>query len=113
MTSIDSQLENMQESYESLANMLSIATVTPETVDKRLARMAMQFQIAPRAQRDLLQQRYVTCTKQDVAMNALMMRAKHLGSKSFASLNEVHQEPVCAIRCVFGRGRGKGSCQEG
>lgn len=35
--SIEKQLAHMQESYESLANMLSVATVTPETVDKTLA----------------------------------------------------------------------------
>lgn len=70
-------LTQMQTNYDSMTNLLSEATVTPDTIDKPLA-MLSQKTCRFRDKRSEIQGLFVAVTKLDVSMNSLVMRGKSL-----------------------------------
>lgn len=79
-------LKEMSSSYDALATKLSEATVNPEEFDKLLA-FVMHACVCLRTKRGVVQSLFVTVTKLDVSMNALVVRSKCLVSTNHDPLH--------------------------
>ena len=87
-TQINTALTEMENKYESLATVLSEATVAPDQITQSQAEsfygiklqhmswVCVCHQVHPRSKKTDIQKDFVAITKMDVSMNSLLVRAK-------------------------------------